>query len=203
MKLYYSGNLNPRVAVAVARHLNAPVEYVRANPRDPANRDAFRPLNPNTLVPTLEEETGTLWETDAIACRLSQLVGSDFWVSGAELPEMIKWISWSTHHLTQEGNAVVWYRVTLPGFSDAPPDLEAIARGLAGFRENAAILDAALADREWLVGGRLTYADFRVATLLPFAKRAGLPVEEFPNVKRWNDQLEQIDAWRDPFAGLQ
>ena len=25
MKLYYSTNLNPRVAVAVARHLNSPV----------------------------------------------------------------------------------------------------------------------------------------------------------------------------------
>ncbi len=33
--------------------------------------------------------------------------------------------------------------------------------------------------KQWLVGGRLSYADFRVATSLPFAERAGLPVEEF------------------------
>jgi glutathione S-transferase len=29
-----------------------------------------------------------------------------------------------------------------------------------------------------------------------------LPVAEFPNVKRWHDQLWALDAWRDPFEGL-
>lgn len=53
MKLYYSPNLNPRVAVAVARHLGSPVEYVPASPMDPAQQDSFRPLNPNTRVPVL------------------------------------------------------------------------------------------------------------------------------------------------------
>lgn len=202
MKLYYSRNLNPRVAVAVARHLNSPVEYVRADPRDPKNRDGFRSINPNTLLPVLVEDHQTIWETDAVACRLSQIAGSDFWRTGAEMPEMIKWISWSTHHLTREGDVVNWYRVTLPSFSDAPPDEAAIAKGIAGFRENAAILDAVLKDREWLVGDALSYADFRVATLLPFAGRSGLPVDEFPHMKRWHDQLWEIDAWRDPFAGL-
>lgn len=35
MKLYYSGNSNPRLAVAVARHLRAPVEFIRAAPFAP------------------------------------------------------------------------------------------------------------------------------------------------------------------------
>ena len=81
VKLYYSRNLNPRVAVAVARHLRAPVNFVRADPMNPAHREAFRPLNPNTRVPVLAEDgKPPLWETDAIACRLSALAGSDFWL---------------------------------------------------------------------------------------------------------------------------
>jgi glutathione S-transferase len=32
MKLYFRRNMNPRAAVAVARHLDAPVEYVHAAP---------------------------------------------------------------------------------------------------------------------------------------------------------------------------
>jgi glutathione S-transferase len=72
LQLYYSTNLNPRVAVAVARHLKSPVEFIRASPRDPRNEDSFRPINPNTLVPVLVEGDKSLWETDAIACRLSQ-----------------------------------------------------------------------------------------------------------------------------------
>jgi hypothetical protein len=55
LKLYYSTNLNPRLAVAVARHLKSPVEFIRASPRDPRYEEAFRPINPNTLVPVLIE----------------------------------------------------------------------------------------------------------------------------------------------------
>ena len=82
LKLYYSTNLNPRVAVAVARHLNSPVEFIRVSPRDPRQEDAFRVINPNTLVPVLVEGDKPLWETDAIACRLSMIAGSDFWPTG-------------------------------------------------------------------------------------------------------------------------
>lgn len=49
--LHYSHNLNPRVAVAVARHLDAPLDFVLTAPRDPAVRDEFGKLNPNALVP--------------------------------------------------------------------------------------------------------------------------------------------------------
>src|SRR5579863_7370887 len=104
MRLYYSTNLNPRVAVAVARHLKSPVEFIRANPRDPSFEDAFRSINPNALVPVLVEGGKSLWETDAIACRLSQIAGSDFWPVGDSLPETVRWLSWSKHHLTAAGD---------------------------------------------------------------------------------------------------
>ena len=84
MKLYYSQNLNPRVAVAAARYLDAPVEYVRASPRHPEHQAAFRAINPNTLVPVLVDGAHRLWETDAIACKLSALAGSDFWRTGRD-----------------------------------------------------------------------------------------------------------------------
>ncbi len=56
MKLYYSPNLNPRVAVAVAKHLKSPVQYIRARPFHPAHMEAFRKINPNTRVPVLVED---------------------------------------------------------------------------------------------------------------------------------------------------
>ena len=54
----------------------------------------------------------------------------------------------------------------------------------------------------WLVGNRLSYADFRMATFLPFNDVAGLPLEDHPSVARWYRRLEEIEAWRDPFKGL-
>lgn len=205
MKLYYSHNLNPRVAVAVARHLGSPVEYVRARPFHPAQIEDFRKLNPNTRVPVLEEGGNTLWETDAIACRLSDLSGTDFWRRGSEMPEMIKWISWGTHHLNAAASVLYFEHVVLPQFPAAmrPPsaDPAKLQEALQEFRQFAAILDAHLKNGTWLLDdGKLSYADFRVATALPFAELAGLPLAEFPNVARWHGQLLELKAWREPFV---
>ena len=202
MKLYYSPNLNPRVAVAVARYLGSPVEYVRASPRNPEQEAAFRAINPNGLVPVLVEDQRTLWETDAIACRLSALAGSDFWRAGDELPEMIMWISWATHHLNSAASVMYWWNVICPTFTDERPAPGVLEEAMGDFRRCAAILDNYLSRRTWLLGDRISYADFRAATALPFAERAGLPLAEFANMQRWHAQLMAIDAWRAPFEGL-
>jgi glutathione S-transferase len=202
MKLYYSENLNPRVAVAVARHLSSPVEFVRAMPRHPAHEEAFRPINPNTLVPVLVEEGQTLWETDAIACRLAQLARSSFWRTDERLPQMMMWVSWSTQHFTLPASSHYFERCIRPTFSDVPEDPKVLAKDMVTFKKYAAILDQALKTRRWLVDDQLSYADFRTATVLPFAQRAGLPIAEYPNIVRWYAQLEALDAWREPFAGL-
>lgn len=200
--LHYSHSVNPRVAVAVARHLGSPVDFAFASPRAPGHREAFGALNPNAFVPVLQEEDRVLWETDAIACRLSHMAGSDFWRANQELPEMVKWISWATHHFNRHADVVVWFRVTAPKISDEPPDVAAVDEGLRGFREFGGILNEELSDKEWLVGGRLSYADFRVATFLPLANEAGLPLGEMPHVERWHSQLMDLPAWREPFRDL-
>ena len=208
MKLYYSHNLNPRVAVAVARHLGSPVEFIRARPFHPAQIEGFRKLNPNTRVPVLEEGGRTLWETDAIACRLSELAGSDFWRRDALEPQMIQWISWGTHHLNDAAAVLYFEHVVLPQFPPQfrPPSAEPakLAEALGEFRQFAVILDAHLKGRTWLLDDdRLSYADFRVASALPFAGKAGLPLAEFPALSAWHGRLMELEAWREPFAGLE
>lgn len=32
---------------------------------------------------------------------------------------------------------------------------------------------------------------------------AGLPLDDYPAIRRWYGRLEAIDAWRDPFQGLE
>ena len=202
MKLYYSTNLNPRVAVAVARHLNSPVEFIRVSPRDPRQEDAFRVINPNTLVPVLVEGAKPLWETDAIACRLSMIARSDFWPTGNSLPETVKWLSWSKHHLTAAGDAYYFENIIKPKYLGLPPDPRVIEGVEGDFHRYARVLDDILATRRWLIEDRLTYADFRAATIMPFSKDAKMPVEDYKNVLAWADRLNEVDAWRAPFVGL-
>lgn len=198
-KLYYTHNINPRVAVAVARHLESPVEFIRYSPMG-EDREAFLPLNPNSLAPLLVEDDRPLWEADAIALRLSRLAGGDFWPDDHAV-DIMQWVSWSAHHFTVAGAGLVWHNHTAVSWM-GPPD-PAVVAGIAGnFHRYAAILDATLAGREWLVAGRLTYADFRVASALPYAERGQIPLEGYRNIVAWHDRLNAIDAWRGPFAGL-
>ena len=57
MKLYFSRNYNPRLAVAAARFLKSPVEFEFASPFSPEQRERFLKLNPNQRVPVLVEGT--------------------------------------------------------------------------------------------------------------------------------------------------
>lgn len=202
MKLFYSRNPNPRLAVAVARHLEAGVEYEFASPFSPGQAERFRPLNPNLSLPILVWSGESLWEADAIACRLSRAARSDFWRTGDDEPEMIRWLSWGKENFVRACDVVQFERGTKLRYGLGPTDPRTVEEGLNNFRTAAAILDTALSDRRWLVGNRLSYADFRMATFLPFNDVAGLPLDSYPSVSRWYGRLEEIDAWRDPLKGL-
>ncbi|MFQ6158328.1 glutathione S-transferase family protein [Sinorhizobium meliloti] len=202
MKLFYSRNPNPRLAVAVARHLAAEVEFEFASPFAPGQAELFRPLNPNLSLPILVEAGKSLWEADAIACRLSRKVQSDFWRMGDDEPDMVRWISWGKENFVRACDMVQFERGTKQRYGLGPIDQQLVEEGLSRFRTAAAILDMELSGRNWLVGDAVSHADFRMASFLPFNDAARLPLGDYPNICRWNDRLEEIDAWRDPFRGL-
>ena len=203
MKLFFSRNPNPRLAVATARHLQAKVEFEFAAPFAPGQAERFRPLNPNLSIPILAGSWGSLWEADAIACRLSREAGSDFWRAGDDQPDMIRWLSWGKENFVRACDMVHFERGTKQRYGIGPIDQAKVEEGVAEFHRAASILEAELARREWLVGGSLSYADFRMATFLPFNEVAGLPLGDYPSVFAWYRRLEATDAWRDPFNGLE
>ncbi len=202
MKLLFSRNPNPRLAVAVARHLEAEVEFEFAAPQAPGQSERYRALNPNLLLPILVVPGKNLWEADAIACRLSRDMRSDFWRTDDDEPEMVQWISWGKENFARACDMVHFERGTKQRYGLGPLDQQQVEEGLRRFGTAAAILDAELSRRAWVVGESVSYADFRMAAFLPFNDVAGLPLSEYPSLKRWYGQLEAIDAWRDPFKGL-
>ncbi len=177
MKLHYSRNPNPRLAVAVARHLGSPVEFVFAAPFAPGQAERYRPLNPSLSIPILEEAgRRSLWEADAIACRLSRLSDTGFWRTDDEEPDMIRWLSWGKANFVQSCDQVHFEYGTKQRYGIGPVDRIRVAEGLNGFRRHAAVLEAELATRDFLLESGLSYADFRMASFLPFNDVAGLPL---------------------------
>lgn len=200
--LFYSRNPNPRLALAAARYLDAPVMLEWAAPFDPAQSPRFRALNPSLRIPILTGAAPPLWEADAIACHLSQITHSDFWRMGAEMPDMIRWISWGHNYFVRACDVVSFEYGTKQRYHLGPVDPAKVAEGLASFHEHAAQLNAHLKGRDFLLASGLSYADFRMATFLPFNDVAKLPLDAYPNIAAWNARLNDIPAWCDPFAGL-
>ncbi|MEO5756628.1 MAG: glutathione S-transferase family protein [Mesorhizobium sp.] len=201
-KLFFSRNPNPRLAVAVARFLKANVAFEFASPFAQGQAERFRPLNPNLYLPILAWPGGSLWETDAIACRLSRDMRSDFWRTGDDEPEMIRWLSWGKENFARACDMVHFERGTKQRYHLGPIDHQLVEEGLNLFHTTAAILEATLAGRQWLVGDSVCYADFRMATFLAFNDVGGLPLGDYPVLEGWYRRLETIEAWRDPFKGL-
>ena len=202
MKIYFSRNPNPRLAVAAARFLNSDADFEFAAPQASGQRERYISLNPNLLVPILELPGRTLWECDAIVCWLSRNAGSNFWRTDDDEPDMIRWISWAKENFVKACDIVHWERGTKQRYGIGPCDEQMVEEGLRQFHKTAAILENALSNRDWLLGDTVSFADFRMATFLPFNDAARLPLDDYPGIKRWNERLEDMDAWRDPFQGL-
>ena len=200
MKLYYAETFNPRKACAVAKHLNSPVTYVSVDLTKGEHRKPdFLAINPNGRVPALVDDDKTLWESDAIMCHLARAANSDLWPNDERQIEVMRWLSWNAQHFSRHTGTLYFEYLIKPRFGMGEPDTAAIAEATGFFRRSAAVLNDHLRGRNYLVGDALTVADFAVATGLPYATEAHIPLDEFPGIKRWYERLEDLPAWRDPY----
>ncbi len=200
MQLYYDDVLSPRRACAVARHLESPVEFIRVELGKGENRTPdYLALNPNGKVPTLVDGDRVLWEADAIMCHLAARCDSDLWPQDGRQTEVMRWLSWNLQHFYPHAGTLYFEYIIKPRYRLGELDEQAVERATDHFRTFAAVLDAHIAQRRWLVGDTLTIADFAVASPLPFAGTAHIPLHEFPAIARWHDRLCELDAWREPF----
>jgi len=78
----------------------------------------------------------------------------------------------------------------------APTDQALLDKETPNWRKLAGILDARLAKSKWLVGDEVTIADIAVAAPMHMHGRQGLPVGDFPNLKRWMGEVEKLPCWQ-------
>ena len=201
MKLYYAETMNPRKACAVAKYLGSPVEYVRVDlSRGEHRTPAFLAENPNGKVPVLVDGDVHLWESTAIMAYLAVKAGSDLWpADAASQVEVLRWLSWDIAHFSRHGSSLYFEHIIKPYLGMGEPNTAAVEEATNFFRRFAAVLDAHLQDRDYLVGDKLSIADFGVGVLLPWAEQARLPIGEFAHIQRWHERMMVLPAWSAPF----
>lgn len=159
------------------------------------NTPEYRKLNPNGLVPTIEDNGFVLWESNAIVRHLAakhraQGLWPDDLTARAHADQ---WMDWT--HTT------FWpaIRSLFLGLVRTAPDKRdplALEASRVKTAEVLSIADAHLQSREYLAGAAFTIGDIPLGCGV--WRWMALPIErpEMPNVQRWFDSLTLRPAYK-------
>ncbi|MGI9332248.1 MAG: glutathione S-transferase family protein [Gammaproteobacteria bacterium] len=200
MKLYCTPpSPNSRKVLAVIRHLALDVEI---EPVDLTQGEQMTPaylaINPNHLTPALVDGDFKLWESNAIIQYLASLgPENSLWPLAPETrADISRWQCWLLAHLGPALDVFAFERLVKPLFGIGEPDETAVERISDTFHRFATILDTHLAERDWLVGDRLTLADFSLGAPFALKEIARIPVDDYAAINRWYARIEALDAWQ-------
>jgi glutathione S-transferase len=146
-------------------------------------------MNPNSLVPVIEEDGFVLYESNAIVRYLAARdSGGKLWPEDLrKRADVDRWMEWQSSSFTPAMRDAFWQLVRTP---EDQRDLGAVEKSRAESERLAGILDAHLANRRYLTESGFTAADIVVGCathrwlLLPVKR------EPRPNLQRWYDEIK-------------
>ncbi len=152
-------------------------------------------MNPNGLVPTIEEDGFILYESNAIVRYLAARHSAGALWPGdlRERADVDRWMEWLSTSLVPATRDAFWHLIRTP---EARRDAAAIEASRVKSEKCAAILDAHLANRRFLALERFTAADIVVGCALH--RWLNLPIARSarPNVERYYAELKARPASR-------
>lgn len=197
LKIWGRGNsTNVKKVLWCAEELGLPYEHVNAGGAfGVVNDPAYRAMNPNGLVPCMEDGDFVLWESNAIVRYLAAKHGEGTLASSvlAERASADRWMDWATSSLAAPFRDVFWNLVRL---SPGQRNEAAVAAGLETCTQLFAIADAALGKEPFLSGQRFGIGDIPLGC---FAYAwFEMPVERpaLPHLSAWYERLAARPAYR-------
>jgi glutathione S-transferase len=177
MKIYWIKAQAPRRVLALAKHLGVDTDFVE--------------MDGDVVI----------WEASAIMAYLCNKAGSDMWPASnpAEQVEVLRWLSWNDCHWSPAVAPFYFEHVVKTTFGFGTPDTESLKTKTGDVLRFGKVLDAHLAGRDFAACGRLTIADFQLASMAADWRVSEMPFESFPNIVRWLDGLDRFPAWSHPW----
>jgi len=182
-------SLNVKKAVWCVEELGLPYERIDAGLAfGVVDTPEYRKLNPNGLVPVIEDGDFVLWESNSIVRYLSEKhgLGSLCPADLQKRADASRWMDWQLSRLSPAMTPVFQNLVRK---SPEERDNAAVETGRLATEPLVAMLDAHLAQRTWLTGDSFTMADIIIGP--PVHNWFNLPIERIdrPHLRRWYDSL--------------
>jgi glutathione S-transferase len=165
---------------------------------------AYRAMNPTGLVPTLQEDSFTLWESNVILRYLcyAHAPDSPLWPRQPHARANVdRWMDAQQTTLNRPMGGVFWGLVRTPADKR---DLAAVSQSIEEAAKAWRMVEAELARHPYIAGDTLTLAD------IPWGVHAhrwfgidyqGLSRPELPALRAWYDRLCQRPAYHQHIAG--
>ena len=157
---------------------------------------AYLAMNPNSLVPTLEEDDGyTLWESNSILRYVAAkhayrtLEPADLKVRASAQ----KWMDWQLSVMAPAITPVFWGLIRTPA---EQRDAKAIATGKEKTVAAAQIMDAQLGKTAYLAGDDFSYGDIPVGIMIYRYMQLIPERSATPNLDRWYAAISSRAAFK-------
>lgn len=158
------------------------------NPVNPANGETKRPeylaLNPNGLIPALEEDGFVLWESMAINSYLAKNNGDGLlWATDPhEEAEIIQWCAFGAINLDKPAVNYILHKQALP---EDMRDAASLLIAQEALDPLLKVLDDHLAGKKYLVANRFTIADLNLSAMLDYPRKSGYDLSEYTALQSW------------------
>jgi glutathione S-transferase len=159
---------------------------------------AYLAMNPNSLVPTLEEEDGfTLWESNSIVRYLAGKHDKSGVLEPKDPKERARASQWMDWQLSVAGPAIFaafWGLIRTPA---EKRDMAAIKASQEKTTAAMQIMDAQLAKTKFLAGDTFSYGDIPVGIMCYRFVQLVPDRPPMPNLDRWYAQISSRKAFQD------
>ena len=145
-------------------------------------------MNPNGLVPVIEEDGLVLYESNAIVRYLAARDSpGKLWPDDLrKRADADRWMEWQSTSLTPAMRDVFWQLVRTP---EAERDLAIVEKSRAESERMVAILDAHLAHHRYMTDHGFTTADIVIGCAAHLWLNMPVKREPRPNVERWYGEI--------------
>ena len=183
-----TNSVNVKKALWTLEELKVPYERIDAGLRHGVvNTPEYRALNPNGLVPTIDDDGFVLWESHAIVRYLAAKHGAgSLWPADLRVrADADRWMDWA-FTFASVLRPVFWNLIRTP---PEKRDSRLIDEGIRKTGELATYVDRALADRAYVAGDTLTMGDIPLGCHLQLWFRLDIARPAVPNLQAWFARL--------------
>ncbi|MET0377293.1 MAG: glutathione S-transferase family protein [Rhizorhabdus sp.] len=144
-------------------------------------------MNPNRLVPTIEDHGFVLWESNAILRYLASQYAGELWPTDLQLRASAdRWMDWQFSYAQVQRGA--FYNLVRKKPADR--DMAAVAASAQQAGEMMAILDDALARQPWLSGDDFGIGDIPMGVYAHSWYTLDIERPDRPHVAAWYEKLK-------------